>query len=86
MALALGEDGDEHIGARNLLPARGLYVNDRAMDHALKARGGLRLRLLVDNEIVEIVVEIVDQLAAQEIEVDIAGAHDGRRVAIIDKR
>src|SRR5881398_16664 len=38
MALALCENRDQHVGAGNLLAARGLDVNHRALDHALKAR------------------------------------------------
>jgi hypothetical protein len=41
MALALGEDGDEHVGARHLLAARGLDMDDRALDNALETGRGL---------------------------------------------
>src|ERR1700686_2204845 len=41
VALALGEDRDQHIGAGHFLAARGLHVNDRALDDALEAGGGL---------------------------------------------
>ena len=43
VALALGEDRDQHIGAGHLLAARGLHVHDGAVHHALEAGGGLRL-------------------------------------------
>ena len=38
MALALGEDRDEHIGAGDLLAAGRLHMNDRALDDALESR------------------------------------------------
>ncbi len=41
MALALGEHGDEHVGAGHLLAAGGLDVDDGALDHALETGGGL---------------------------------------------
>ena len=41
MALALGEDRDQHIGARHFLAARRLHMDDGALDDALEAGGGL---------------------------------------------
>ena len=41
MRLALGEDRDEHVGARDLLAARRLDVDVGALNDALEARGGL---------------------------------------------
>ena len=40
MALALGEDGDEHVGAGHFLAARRLHMNDGALDDALESGGG----------------------------------------------
>src|SRR5690606_14761055 len=45
VALALGENGDEHVGARNLLAPGRLDVDDRALDDALEA--DRRLGILV---------------------------------------
>ena len=42
VALALGEDRDQHVGAGHLLAARRLHVDHRALDHPLEAGGGLR--------------------------------------------
>ncbi len=86
MALALGEDGDEHVGACHLLAARGLHMRDGAVDDALKAGGRLRVAMGVEHEPREIVVDIAGDLVAQEIEVDVAGAHHRRRVAVVDQR
>ncbi len=85
MALALGEDGDEHVGAGHLLAARRLHVHDGAMDDALEAGGRLRLGAILGDEGAELVVEIVGDARAQRLEIDRAGAHDGGGVAIVDK-
>ena len=41
MALALGENRDEHVRAGHLFTAGGLHVDDGALNDALKAGGGL---------------------------------------------
>ncbi len=83
MALPLGEDGDEHVRARHLLTAGGLDVNDRALDDALEAGCGLGVFVPVDDEVVELGVDIIGQVAAQAVEVDVAGAHDGGCVLVV---
>ncbi len=86
MALALGEDGDEHVGAGHLLAARRLHMGDGAVNHALEARRGLGVAMGVEHQARELVVDIASQLVAQEIEVHVAGAHHCRRVAVVDQR
>ena len=85
VALALGEDGDEHVGAGHLLAARGLHVHDGAMDDALEAGRRLGLRGLLGDKRAEIVVEIARDARAQRLEVDRAGAHDRGGVAVVQK-
>ena len=51
VALALGEDRDQHVSARNLLAPGRLHMHHGAMDDALEARGGLGLAVLVENEV-----------------------------------
>ena len=41
MALALGEDRDQHVGAGHLFASGRLHVDHRALDHALEAGGRL---------------------------------------------
>ena len=86
MALALGEDRDEHVGARHLLASRGLHVHDRAMDHALEAGRRLRFGAALVDEVAELGIEIVGDAGAKLVEIDVAGAHDGGRIAIVDQR
>ena len=86
MAFALGEDGDQHIGARNLLAPRRLDVNDRTLNDALETGRRFGILVVAGDEIVEFGVEIVGDRPAQFVEIDIAGAHDGGRILVVDKR
>ena len=85
VALALGEDRDEHVGAGHLLAAGGLDVDHGALDHALEAGGRLRILAAVGDEVGELGVDIFDEVAAQRVEIDVAGAHDGGRVLVVDE-
>ena len=85
VALALGEDGDEHVGAGHLLATGRLHVHHGAMDDALEARRRLRLGALFGDESGEIVVEIVGDARTQRLKVDGTGAHDRGGVAIVEK-
>ena len=51
VALALGEDGDQHIGAGDFLAAGRLHVDGGALDDALEAGGGLGLLAVLDDEV-----------------------------------
>ena len=86
MALALGEDRDQHVGAGHLLAAGGLHVGDGALDHALEAGGRLGVVVRIEHEAGELVVEISGELVAQQVEVDVAGAHHRRGVAVVEQR
>ena len=86
MALALGEDGDQDIGAGHFLAAGGLDMDGRALEHALEAGGGLGLAAAVGDEIAELAVDVVDQVAAQALDIDIAGPHHGDCVRILGQR
>ena len=86
VTLALGENGDQHIGAGHFLAARRLDVNHRALNDTLKACGGLRVFRPVGDQIVEFQFEVGDEAAAQLVQVDVARPHDRRRVLIFDQR
>ena len=75
MALALGEDRDQHIGAGHFLAPGGLHMDHRALDDALEAGRRLGVLAAVADEIVEFLVDIVAQVLAQQVEIDRAGAH-----------
>ena len=86
MALALGENRDEHVRAGHLLAAGRLHVDDRALDDALEAGRGLGILAAVGNEVLELGVDIFDEVAPQHVEVDVAGPHHGRGVLVLDER
>ena len=83
MALALGKDGDEHVGAGHFFPARRLDVDDRALDDALEAGGRLGILVVAGDQIVEFVVDIARGRSAQRVDIDVAGPHDRGRVAVV---
>ncbi len=86
VGLALGEDRDQHVGAGHLLAARRLDVDGRALHDPLEAGGRLRLVLAVDDQVLEFGVEIVDDVLAQHVEIDVAGPHHRRGVGVVDQR
>jgi hypothetical protein len=85
--LPLGEDRDEHVGARHLGPAGGLHVDRRALDHPLEGGGGHRFGPFdVGDEGRQVILDEVDQRRPQFLEIDAAGLHDLLRVGFVDKR
>ena len=86
MALALGEDRDQHVGAGHLLAARRLHVDDGALDHPLEPGGRLGILVAVAHQILELAFEIGGEAAPQLVEVDIARPHDRRGILIVDQR
>ncbi len=86
MALALGEDRDQHVGAGDFLAAGRLHVNDRALDDALEAGGRLGVFLRPGGEIGQLGVDVFDQAAAQDVEIDVARAHDRGGILILQER
>ena len=59
VALALGEQGDQHVGAGHLVAARRLDVEDGALDDALEAAGRGRVGAAVGDQGAELIVEIM---------------------------
>ncbi len=86
MAFTLREDRDQHVGAGHFLAARGLHVNDRALDHALEPCRRLGVVRAVSDEILKFGFEVVDQAAAQLVEIDAARTHHSRSIRVIDQR
>ena len=56
-----------------------------ALDDALEAGGRLRILAAVGDEVGELGVDIVDEVAAQHVEIDVAGAHHRGRVLVVDQ-
>ena len=86
MAFALREDGDEHVRAGHLLAAGRLNVDDGALDDALEAGRRLGVLAVEADEVGELGIDIFGEVGLQLVEVDVAGAHDGRRVLVVDQR
>ncbi len=61
-------------------------MDDRALDHALEAGGRLGIFRAVGDQIFKLGFEIARHGAAQLVEIDIAGAHHGRCVLVVDQR
>ena len=85
MALALGEDRDQHIGAGHLLAARRLHMDDGALDHALEPGRRLGILVAVAHQVLELALEIGGEAAAQLVEIDIARPHHRGGVLIVDQ-
>ena len=86
MALALGEDRDQHVGAGHLLAARRLHVDHGALDHALEAGGGLGVLAAVGDQVLKLGFEIGGEIALELFEVDVAGTHHRGRILVVDQR
>ena len=86
VALPLGKDRHQHVGAGHLLAARGLHMSDGAVNHALEACCRLGVVVRIEHEPRELVVEISGELVPQQVDIDVAGAHHRRRVAVIEQR
>ena len=74
MAFPFREHRDEKIGAGDLLAAGGLHVARRPLQCALETGSRLRVLAMRGDEIGELVVDIIQDLAAQAVNVDAAGA------------
>ena len=86
MALPLGEDRHQHIGARDLLPSGRLHVDVGALDHALEAGGRLGVVAAVRHEVLELVLDVVDDLLLQHVDVDRAGFEHRGGVGVVGQR
>ncbi len=75
MALALREDRNQHIGTGDFLAPRGLNVNHGTLHDALESGSGLRIVGPVRNQVLEFGFKIIDETAAQLVEIDAASAH-----------
>ncbi len=85
MAFALGEQGDQHIGARHLVAPGILHMQHGALHHPLEAGGGLGLLGFIHHQGGEILVDIFLHRLAQHIHVDIAGFHHLAGIGIVQQ-
>jgi hypothetical protein len=60
-------------------------MDHRPLDHALEAGCGLRILASIGDKVGELAVDVVDEIAAENVEIDIAGSHDGRSILVVDQ-
>ncbi len=82
----LAEDRDQHVGAGDFLLARGLDVQDRALDDALEALRGLRVGVRMRRQARRVLLDEVGQDAAQLVQVHAAGLQDLGRGRVVQHR
>ncbi len=86
VAVAFGEQRDEHVGAGHGVLAARLDVEDRALDHSLEAGGRLRIGLFGRLQLLILLVEVAPDDFAEFGQVDTAGEHHLRCVLVVDQR
>jgi hypothetical protein len=86
VALALGEDCDQHIGAGDFLAAGRLDVDHRALDDALEAGRGLGIVRSVGDQVLQFGIDVADEALLQLLEIDAARLHHRRRILVVDQR
>ena len=77
MRVLLAEDRHQHVGAGDLLLARGLHVVDRALQHALEAQGGLGVAAVVFGQARDRGFDRLFQVVAQARSIAAAGLEHG---------
>lgn len=60
-------------------------MDDGPLNDPLEARCRLRVLAPIGHEVGKLAVDIIHQVAAKNIEIDIAGPHDGGRILIVDQ-
>ena len=86
VGFALGEDRHQDVGAGDLVAARGLHVQDGALDHPLESGGGLGLDRLVGGQALQLLVDEALEVAPQPVHVDAARLEDGDGVGVVQER
>ncbi len=61
-------------------------MDHRALDDALEAGGRLGVLVVAGDQIVELGIDVGEDRVLQLVEVDVAGAHDGRGFRVVDQR
>ncbi len=83
MALALGEERDQHIGAGHFIAAGILDMQHGALNHALESGGGLGFLAILDHQGDQFLVDIFLYRAAQRVGIDVAGLHHLAGIGVV---
>ena len=61
-------------------------MNDRALNHALETGRGLGTIAVIDNKARQVIIDIIFEIAAQNVDIDTARLHDSSRIRIVQQR
>ncbi|MNX88273.1 hypothetical protein D3C86_1202360 [compost metagenome] len=61
-------------------------MNDGPLDDPLEAGCGLGILVVTGHEVGQFVVDVIADSLAQRIEIDVAGAHHGSGIRVVDQR
>ena len=61
-------------------------MDDGALDDALESRRRLRIRPAIEDEVREFGVNVFDEVATQQVDIDAAGPHHRGGVLVVDQR
>ena len=86
MAVALGEQRHQHVGAGHFLAARRLDMDGGALDDALEAGGRQRLARVLGDDALEAVVDEGLEIVPQAVDIDAAGLENRHRVVVLGHR
>ena len=60
-------------------------MNDGALDDPLESGRGLGILAAIGDEVGQFRVDVIDEVAAQRVEIHVAGAHDCGCILIVDE-
>jgi hypothetical protein len=60
-------------------------MDHRTLDYALETGRRLGILASIGHEVGEFAIDVIDEIAAENIEIDIAGSHDGGRILVVDQ-
>ena len=86
MAVTLGEQRHQHVGAGHFLAAGRLDVDGGALHDALEAGRRQRLARRLRDDALQAIVDEGLEIVPQAIDVDAAGLEDRRRILVLGHR
>ena len=76
----------EHVARLHFLPARALHVQHRRLQHAAERQRLLRLLLLAARELLDVLVEVLVEIAAELRQIGAARGEDPLAVRVVRQR
>ena len=84
--LGLLERGREHVARLDFLPPGALHVQHRRLQHAAERHRLIRFLLLAALELLDVLVEVLVEVAAELRQIGAAGGEDALAVGIVRQR